>query len=434
MDARQQRGLEIAAVFKIVQKGKAWLVPSQTGNGAKYTVCDDSQAPHCTCPDHEAGFVCKHIHAVRFVIQREFAFNKDGEQVAETLTVTQTVERKTYAQDWKAYNAAQTHEKEKFLQLLGDLCDGVSEPEQAKTGRPRLPLRDAIFAACFKVYSTVSARRFMTDLREAHEQGMISKTPHFNSVLNALENPELTPILHDLIIETSAPLKAVETDFACDSTGFMASRITRWFDHKYGKPRYQHDWVKVHVMVGVKTNVVTAVEIHGKLAQDAPQLPALANRTAQTFTLREVSADKAYTSKHNLAVVDALGATPYMPFKKTIHQGKGGGLWAKAFHYFHLHRDEFEKHYHKRSNVESTFSAIKRKFGDFVRSKTDSAMVNEALCKILCHNICVLIQESYELGISATFWSSRAAGNEVPLDYWIELAGAHEGIVDQRIE
>lgn len=44
-------------------------------------------------------------------------------------------------------------------------------------------------------------------------------------------------------------------------------------------------------------------------------------------------------------------------------------------------RDEFLAHYHKRSNVESTFSMIKRKFGDFLRSKTDTAMVNEALAK-----------------------------------------------------
>jgi hypothetical protein len=44
-------------------------------------------------------------------------------------------------------------------------------------------------------------------------------------------------------------------------------------------------------------------------------------------------------------------------------------------------------HYHKRSNVESTFSAIKRKFGDSVMSKTDAAMANEVLCKVLCHNL-----------------------------------------------
>ena len=54
--------------------------------------------------------------------------------------------------------------------------------------------------------------------------------------------------------------------------------------------------------------------------------------------------------------------------------------------------------YHKRSNVESTFSMMKRKFGDSLRSRTDVAMINETLCKVLCHNLVVLIHEMYELG------------------------------------
>ena len=34
-----------------------------------------------------------------------------------------------------------------------------------------------------------------------------------------------------------------------------------------------------------------------------------------------------------------------------------------------------------------------------------TAMVDEALCKVLCHNICCLIQSVYELGVEASFWT-----------------------------
>ena len=85
-----------------------------------------------------------------------------------------------------------------------------------------------------------------------------------------------------------------------------------------------------------------------------------------------------------------------------------GGLFAKAFHYFSLNREAFLARYHQRSNVESTFSMIKAKFGDAVRSKTDVAMKNEVLCKILCHNICCLISAIYELGLSPVFWGEVA--------------------------
>jgi hypothetical protein len=84
------------------------------------------------------------------------------------------------------------------------------------------------------------------------------------------------------------------------------------------------------------------------------------------------------------------------------------------FHYFQFQRDEYLAHYHKRSNIESTISAVKRKFGDSVRSKTDVAMVNEVLCKLLCHNLTCLIQEQETLGIVPVFWKDEAAEEANP--------------------
>lgn len=408
MTPREQRGLQIAAVCKIRKnKNGEWLVPSQSGNG-KYEVCADPAHLHCTCPDHaNNGGKCKHIFAVEFVMRREQ--HDDG---SETLTNGVVIrERKTYRQDWAAYNAAQTNEKAKFQSLLYDLCRRIAEPPP-KNGRPRLLLADAMFSAVFKVYSTFSGRRFMTDLEEAYAKGFIKKVPHFNSIFNYLENPEVARILTAMIVEGSRPLAAVEIDFASDSSGCSTCRFERWFDKKYGVVRKQHDWVKFHIMCGVKTNIVTAVEIRDRNASDTKLLPALAKTTAKNFTMREVSADKGYASLDNYAVIDSLGATPFIAFK-SIHTGAGGGLWAKMFHYFNYRRDDFLKHYHKRSNVESVFSAIKAKFGDSVRSKGEMAMVNEVLCKVLCHNICCLIQEMYELGIEPEFWEEKGEGKKV---------------------
>lgn len=52
---------------------------------------------------------------------------------------------------------------------------------------------------------------------------------------------------------------------------------------------------------------------------------------------------------------------------------------------------------------------IKAKFGDSLRSKTETAQINEALCKVLCHNLCCLIQSMFELNIKPEFWAEESA-------------------------
>ncbi len=168
-------------------------------------------------------------------------------------------------------------------------------------------------------------------------------------------------------------------------------------------------------MCGVRTHIVTAVEIRDKDASDTKLLPHLVDATAANFQMREVSADKGYGSLSNYHAIQRHGAVPYIAFK-SIHTGKGGGLWQKMFHYFQYRRDDFLSHYHKRSNVESVFSMIKAKFRDHIRSKTDVAMVNEVLCKIICHNVCCLIQETHELGITTVFWAESSPAQEPPLN------------------
>jgi Transposase DDE domain/SWIM zinc finger len=403
VDIRKQRGQAIAEACKIDHRNGIWYVPSQSGAG-RYVVRLDPDLPTCSCADWELRMMpCKHIHAVQFTLKR--TENPDGSTTTtQTVTVTQTTPKKpTYRQKWPEYNRAQTNEKDRFQMLLAGLCRTIQNDAPPRKGQKPLPLSDAIFSACFKVYSTVSGRRFASDLREAVERGHITKAPHFNSIYNYLENPAVTEILRSLITQTALPLKAVELDFACDSSGFMTSRFDRWFDAKYGAPRQKQQWVKAHIMCGVKTNVVTAVEIHEPSAGDSPLLPALVDATAKNFTLREVSADKGYSSGENHDAIAKHNATPFIAFKNSTTGGIGG-LFGTMFHFFSLHRETFLRSYHKRSNVETTFAMIKAKFGDSVRSKTDTAMKNEVLAKMVCHNIVCVIHELYEAGLEPTFW------------------------------
>jgi transposase len=108
--------------------------------------------------------------------------------------------------------------------------------------------------------------------------------------------------------------------------------------------------------------------------------------------------------------VAEAGGTLHAAFKSNT-TGSVGGLFEKMFHLFCLNREDYLRHYHKRSNVESTFSMVKWKFGDSLRSKTDTALVNETLAKLLTHNIVCVIHEMYELGIDPQF-GAKAPTNE----------------------
>lgn len=409
MDTREQRGLAIAALCQIKPTRVGYLVPSQSGNGT-YVVNLDGNEPFCTCPDFEARRQpCKHVFAVQYTLRREQ--KPDG-----TTVVTQTLQV-SYGPGWTAYNAAQARETEHFEELLYGLCKGIPQPEY-KFGRPRLPLSDVVFSAVTKVYGTMSGRRSMTDMQGAQTEGLMAKAPHYNTTYAYLGNPEMTPILKALIEESAKPMKAIETDFAVDSTGFATSTYAQWFDHKYGKQRSRQTWVKTHVMVGVKTQVVTSVEATPTESADAPRFAGLVTKTAETFIINEVSADKAYSSRKNLRAVAAVGGTAFIPFKEGS-TGIGHGfdpLWNKMWAYYTFNRETFLEHYHKRSLSETSFSMMKAKFGGYVRSKTPTAQVNEVLCKVLAHNICVLIASIYELGIAPTFWANGAGAQKVSLN------------------
>ena len=399
MEARKIKGLEIATTANITRQDHVWLVPSSVGS-KKYIV--DLNTQGCTCPDYESKKAkCKHIHAVEYKIQQERGM---------ALPAPEKVSRQTYRQAWSAYNLSQTREKAYFQELLYQLCQGFAEPVRREgRGRPCMPMRDLIFAAGTKVYEGLSGRRNQTDLNEATQRGLLSRRVHYNTIFKYLELKTLTPYLQALITESSLPLKVIEQDFAIDSSGFSTCSYVRWFDVKHGGREDWHDWIKMHLMTGVKTNIVTSVEISRRYANDSPYFKPLIERTAQNgFSLREVSADKEYLSANNIRLTLVKGAAPYIPFKENSVPGANTTVWNRLLYFYNYHREEFCEHYHKRSNVESTFWMIKSKFGERLRSKTETAQVNESLLKVLCHNLCVVIQSIHEFGLETEFMGKIA--------------------------
>ena len=118
-------------------------------------------------------------------------------------------------------------------------------------------------------------------------------------------------MLRGLIQLSALPLRDLEVDFAQDASGFASTAYHRWFDHKWGGSKKETKWVKVHLMCGVQTNIVTVADAAAGQSADSPYLPDFVRITAEHFRINEVLMK---VLCHNICVLIramyALGITP----------------------------------------------------------------------------------------------------------------------------
>jgi transposase len=413
VNTRQIRGEKLAAYATIKeQKNGIWYVPSSRGDNKQYRV--DLKNETCNCADYVMRRAkCKHLIAAGIKFEQQILKSLDADAEIETKEIQQLPPRRTYKQNWSRYNDAQCAEKSEFQKLLFSLCQGVGSPSQT-FGRPRLSLENMLFSCIFKMFCTYSGRRFSTDLKEAFDKKYISELPHFNSTLRYYGKEVLTPYLEMMVEESSRPLAALESSFAIDATGLsITNNETSWYFAKYkDRPRMiaRKNWMKLHIIAGVDTHTICAAKVTENTEHDSNYFAPLLKSVAEHYNVKEVSADSAYLTQANLQTAVDVGAYPFIGWKtnsKLTPDKPNNELWNKLYHLFAMNRMEFVSHYGKRSNVESAFSMIKRRFGATLRTKSETSRINEALCMVVAHNIVCLIQSMFEFGIKPDFWENN---------------------------
>lgn len=310
--------------------------------------------------------------------------------------------------DWPVYDAAQINERRYFLHILYELCQEIEE-RRSVNGRKPLPLGDVVFCLVLKVYSMLSSRRFQDQVREAQKEGWIRAALKPTSLSEYMRCESLYTTLQQLLVKSSLPLSEVEDTFAVDSTGLSVPGRRIWFNKHTGHREKRRDYVKLHVVVGVKTKVITYAIVTEGSASDMNYLKHLVEGTAKYFDISRVSADAGYLSGENMYTVLLHGGIPYIAFKKNsaLDGNYKSTFWKDMLYLWKTRHPTFTEHYFLRNNVEATFHAMKAKFGGRQRSKSKRGQFNEALAKALCHNICVLISSMYRLGIDPLSWSEK---------------------------
>ena len=307
--------------------------------------------------------------------------------------------------DWSAYTRGQKNEFEYFGYYLKGLLDSIVEEEtEPKIGRPSISLKDGLFCMIDRAHHNLSWRRYHSLAIDAYQKGFVSYAPEPNTMSQFSKRKDITEILATLLAISATPLASVERHFAVDSSGFRTTTYSDWFSEKHNV-KMKNVWKKMHIVVGTRTNVIAALRITDGYGSDTKQFPALMKDIEERFNVVIVSGDKGYTSRENYKIADEMGIQLYAPFKKNtrVPPSNEFSAWKRAYEYASEHPDEFSAVYHKRSNVETTFSSIKQKLGETINARNEIGQINELYCKAIAYNIGILIMMSSVLGIIPEF-------------------------------
>ncbi len=301
-----------------------------------------------------------------------------------------------------------------YSDMINDMEVRIRGPRRA--GRPALPLGHVLFAVVLKEYHRCPTRPIESYLREAVEleylrnvptdpfleahgsgcpadSGLV-RIPSYNGVGYFERSEWLTPLLLELITLSALPLRSLEKVFAVDGTGWSSRWYDRWLDHRLSEESDRQQWVKLHLVVGCKTNVVARAAISPGSHHDSPYFRPLVIETAKHFDVETVVADLGYSSRANYELGRELEHYVRIPFKDNTRPPTGDGSeWDRNLRKFNENYEAFMVEYHARSNVESTNGAVKGTRSGKIRTKKFGAQVNESLALLVAYNLRVLARE-----------------------------------------
>ncbi len=293
--------------------------------------------------------------------------------------------------NWIVYNERLVRRGEFYLALdfVDHWADHLYQMNRGKRGHPfQYPHLFIQWMACVHLFLQMPYRQM---------EGFTRKLRLF---IPGLQSADYTTLFRrirdlDLSLEVDPHLLSRDVIVAVDSTGIKVTNRGEWMREKWWVHR---GWIKVHTMVDVKTGQILSLEVTDEKAQDDPQFTSLLDQAERTcgpgYAIHRVLGDGAYDRRHVFNTLEQRGIQSGIKTREnaaTCSRGspyraecvrkkrKSGGYrsWAD------------ETGYGRRWMVEGVYSAVKRIFGESVRSSSREGMFREAMMKFQCYNMLV---------------------------------------------
>jgi hypothetical protein len=173
---------------------------------------------------------------------------------------------------------------------------------------------------------------------------------------------------------------------AVDSSGIKVTNRGEWMRRKWGGIK---GFLKIHVGIDTQTKQVLALKITDERTHDARPFKGLISESARHGTISSVLGDAAYDSREIFSYLDKRHIVPAIRVRRSSIPRSRGCYSRKQAVISQL--SDYRKwarsvSYGKRWIAESVFSAIKRMFGEEVRSRKKRNMMREMALKISLYN------------------------------------------------
>ena len=187
-----------------------------------------------------------------------------------------------------------------------------------------------------------------------------------------------------------------------DSTGIRLKTSSSWYDIRIGRKNQRRDNVKLHLAIFPHRNIILEYKITGYKKHDSPQLDFLLRNIKEVL---RVIGDAGYLSRKNCNIVAKKNGQPFFHLKKnTTAKGKGSTAWKKMVRFAKQFKEVFDEIYHIRSLVESVNSALKKRYGNYIRATKRRTRNVQLAFRVVAFNIKQLLYDSTARKLGIPYW------------------------------
>lgn len=280
--------------------------------------------------------------------------------------------------DWSSYNDRLVREVDVIFDtsLVGSFF--ARRSGTLKRGRPRVYSDAAI--------SALAVLRAYFNLPYRQTEGLARR---FACLLGLGRGPDYTTIFRRekrLKVPTNLRLggAAERAVIAIDATGWKVTNRGEW------KRQGRKGWVKLHIAVNVRTKEILSVRLTDERVHDCEVAEPLIREASQRVHLVKVLADGAYDSKELFNLLQQLGVEPVIRVRKDSSR-LARGCPARRRAVLAQQQPGWRKRlgYGTRWLVETAFSMLKRRFGEFIRALKPVYAFQEMLIKCFVYNLLI---------------------------------------------